>query len=104
MIETIVLAIIGSGALSTLISAIITAISNRNGVKTKLKKLEKDSIRTQLLLMISDYPDEKQEIMTLAQYYFQTLKSNWYMTTLFDKWLKKNNIERPYWFTGEKTE
>ena len=98
MTETIIVAIIGSGALSTLLSAIITAINNRNGVKSKLKKLEKDSIRTQLLLMISDYPDEKQEILTLGQYYFQTLKSNWYMTSLFDKWLQRQKIERPDWF------
>ena len=100
MIETIVIAIIGSGALSTVISAIITAINNRNGIKSKLKKLEKDSIRTQLLLMISDYPDEKQEIMTLAQYYFETLKADWYLSSLFDKWLQRHKMERPNWFNG----
>lgn len=94
----IIIAIIGSGVLSTALSAIITAINNRNGVKSKLRKLEKDSIRTQLLLMISDYPDETQEILTLGQYYFQTLKSNWYMTTLFDKWLQRQEIPRPDWF------
>ena len=102
MIETIVLAVIGSGALSTVISAIITAISNKNGIKSKVKKIEKDSVRTQLLLMMSDYPEEKQEILTIAEYYFCKLKANWYMTTMFAKWLKKENLERPDWFTGGK--
>jgi len=37
MIETVVIAIIGSGALSTLISAVITAIANR---KSRLTKIE----------------------------------------------------------------
>lgn len=103
MIEAIVLAIIGSGALSTIISAIIAAVGARNGVKSKLKKIEKDSVRTQLLVLMSDYPDEQQEIMTIAEYYFRRLKSNWYMTSLFDKWLKKNGLERPIWFKGDET-
>lgn len=100
MIETVILAIIGSGALSTIISAIITAIGNRSGIKSKVQKIEKDSVRTQLLLMMSDYPDEKQEILTIAEYYFKTLKANWYMTTVFSKWLKKEGLERPDWFEG----
>ena len=100
MIETIVLAVIGSGALSTILSAIITAIGSRNGIKSKVKKIEKDSVRTQLLLMMSDYPDERQEILTIAEYYFSKLKANWYMTALFSKWLKKEGLERPDWFTG----
>ena len=104
MIEAIILGILGSGVLSTIISAIITAISNRHGIKSKVKKIEKDSVRTQLLLMMSDYPDEKQEILTIAEYYFCTLKANWYMTSMFAKWLKKEGLERPNWFTtgGEK--
>ena len=100
MAQALIIGFIGSGAFATIITAIINAISSRKGIKSKLKKLEKDSIRTQLLLMISDYPDEKQEIMTLAQYYFVTLKSDWYMTSLFDKYLSKHGIDKPYWFNG----
>lgn len=100
MIETIIVAVIGSGALSTVISAIITAIGNRKGIKSKVRKIEKDSVRTQLLLMMSDYPEEKQEILNIAEYYFVTLKANWYMTTVFAKWLKKQGLERPDWFVG----
>ena len=100
MTETIIAAIIGSGVLSTVVSAIITAINNRTGIKSKVQKIEKDSVRTQLLVLMSDYPDEQQEILTIGEYYFDKLKSNWYMTSLFAKWLKKQNIERPAWVKG----
>ncbi len=110
MVETVVLAIIGSGVLSTIVSAIITSISNR---KSKLKNIEnkldeiermqktaeKDALRTQLLMMIADYPDEQTEILKLAQFYFSNLHGNWTATPIFSKWL----IEycdglKPEWF------
>lgn len=87
--------VLGSNAVTVLLTAIINAISKRS----KLKKLEKDTVRLQLLFLMHITPDEKQEIMTLAQYYFQTLKANWYLSSLFDKWLKKQGLERPFWFT-----
>ncbi len=99
----IVIAIIGSGALSgalaTIVTSIITAVSNRNGLKSKVRKLEKDSVRLQLLFLMYNTPNETQEIMTLAQYYFEQLKANWYMSSLFDKFLKRQGLERPNWFT-----
>lgn len=105
MTETIIVAIISSGALSTVISAIINAVSGRKGLKSKVRKIEKDSVRLQLLFLIYNTPEETQEIMTLAQYYFETLKANWYMSSLFDKWLKSRKLERPNWFTtGGKEE
>ena len=53
-----------------------------------------------MLVMMSDYPDEKSEIMTLAEHYFKDLKGNWYLTDLFDKWLSAHHIARPQWFKG----
>lgn len=111
MTEAIIIAIIGSGVLSTIVSAIITAISNR---KSKLKDIEskltvieanqrlaeKDSLRTQLLLMIADYPEEKTEILKLSQHYFSDLKGNWTATAIFNKWLISYcEGVRPEWFT-----
>lgn len=109
MTEAIVIAIIGSGVLSTVVSAIVTALSNRKSrlkkieselesINEKLAKNEKDTLRTQLLLLISDYPDEKTEIMTLAEHYFGNLHGNWYLTSLFNHWIKKNSIAEPEWF------
>lgn len=71
-------------------------------IKKMLKKLEKDTLRTQLLFMIISLPDEKKEIMTLAQHYFsklpEGLDGNWYMTDIFKKWLKEKGHSNPEWF------
>ena len=96
----IIIAIIGSGALSSVISALVSMVNR----KSKLKKLEKDTVRLQLLFLMYIMPDEKQEVMTLGQYYFETLKANWYLSSLFDKWLKANSMERPSWFKGGSDE
>lgn len=92
----IIIAIIGSGALSSVISALVS-MANR---KSKLKKLEKDTVRLQLLFMMHIMPDEEQEIMTLGEYYFDKLHANWYLSSLFEKWLKAHDLEKPSWFKG----
>ena len=109
----IIIAIIGSGALSTIISAIIAATRDR---KSQLKEItakltvieanqriaEKDSLRTQLLLMIASYPNEKTEILKLAQHYFSDLKGNWTATAIFNTWLSKYcEGVKPEWFKGD---
>lgn len=77
-----------------------------NSTKSTLKKLEKDGIRTQLLLLMLLLPEEKKEILTLGQYYFSKppkgLDGNWYMTSLFDKWItERNSGIKPEWFKPE---
>lgn len=112
-IQAVTLAIIGSGAFTTLVTAIINAFNGRksklkkieaqlSGIDEKLVKSEKDSLRTQLLIMLSDYPDEVQEIMTIAQHYFGDLKGDWYATSLFNKWITNNTIAEPSWFDKAK--
>lgn len=110
MLETIALSIIGSGVLSTIVSAIITAIANRksrlktieqdlNEIKQNQRLAEKDALRTQLLVMISDYPDEKTEILKLAQHYFKDLEGNWTATAIFNRWLEEHGDgAKPEWF------
>ena len=105
----LVYAILASGAFATLVSGIISLIINRKGrlseieddikdIKKWMKSIEKDSLRTQLLLLLSDYPDEKSEIMQLAQHYFGDLKGDWYMTSMFNNWLVVHDIAKPEWF------
>ena len=107
--ETIVIAIISSSALAALISGIFNLVISRKGKLTEIEKelkeldaraqtAEKDELRTQLLLLFSDYPTETREILTLAKHYFNDLKGDWYLTTLFCKWLEDNNIANPEWF------
>lgn len=70
-------------------------------IKGKLKRQEKDGIRTQLLLLILMKPEEETEILRIAEHYFKVLKGNWYMTTIFNNWLTDNGIGKPDWFKGE---
>lgn len=66
-------------------------------IKGTLKKLEKDGLRTQLLLLLLLQPDEETEILKIAEHYFVKLKGNWYMTSMFSKWCKTRGL-RPEWF------
>ena len=99
--ETIILAVLGSTALSSLIQFLIKRWDDKHNVKDKLTTLEKDVLRTQMLLLILLKPEEKQEILTIGQHYFQKLKGDWYMTSIFKKWLKESGTEEPEWFEGE---
>ena len=105
MTEAIAIAIIGSGALSALISGIFNLINNKKGIKERLDRIEenqikaeKDQCRTQLLLMIADYPTESAEILELAKHYFQDLDGNWFATPIFNKWAEEYKIGKPEWF------
>lgn len=112
----IIIAVIGCGLLNVLATAIISAVNNRKSrlktiegqleevnkrlddVDDKLIKCEKDSLRTQLLLMISDYPDNIEGIMAVGERYFGGLHGNWYATALFNQWLELKEIAKPEWF------
>ena len=101
------LAIIGAVLGSGLIQFLITRHDNNkaNPIEKKIdkileeqKKTEKDNLRTQLLVMMNMMPNNHEEIMTLAERYFKELKGDWFYSSLFSKWLKDNNVEKPLWF------
>lgn len=115
--ETIIIAIISSGLLSVIITEIFGLLkarrSKKSGVESKLEALtdavsvmredlrrqEKDNIRTELKLMISDFPDDTTDILKLAEHYFVKLEGNWTMANIFSDWAKKQGVEIPGWFT-----
>ena len=72
------------------------------GLKKKIDRQERDSCRTQLLLLMAIFPDNTDEILKVAEHYFRDLKANWYMTSLFAAWCKKRNIELPIWAHSKK--
>ena len=98
----IIIAIIGSTGLSAFIQFLISRHDKKHDrlldIEKKLDKTEKDSVRMQLLFLINQMPEEHSEIMTLAEYYFGTLKGNWYLSSLFNKWTQKEKLETPTWF------
>lgn len=104
--ENILIGILGGGNLLLFIKFLIERHDakkekGKDNIKDKLNTLEKDVIRTQLLVMILWKPQEKKEILTLGQHYFETLKGNWYMTDIFDKWLEEECDSKPEWFKKE---
>jgi len=97
-IGQIVLAIIGSAAVASLVQFFVTRYDNRKNLVKRLDKLERDGVRTQLLLLILMRPDETKEILTIGEHYFRVLKGDWYMTSIFYHWLEERSIAEPEWF------
>ena len=100
----IIIAVVGSTALATLVQFFVTRHDNKMNLTKRLDRLERDGLRTQLLLLVLLKPGEKQEILTLAEHYFKDLKGNWYMTSIFNTWVEENGIAEPEWFQGGKNE
>ncbi len=101
-IITLIVAILGSSALSGLVIFLITRHDQKKNFGGRLDELEKGVLRTQLLLMISLKPDEKSEILTIGEHYFRKkedggLEGNWYMTPIFNKWCEEKKLS-PSWF------
>ena len=98
----VVSAALGSAGLFSLTQFLIARRDEKTDllarIERKLDRLEKDGCRTQLLLMISDYPDNRSEIMALAFHYFVDLKGNWYMSSLFEKWMRDQSLTVPHWY------
>ena len=113
MTGEIILSMFASTGLFSLIQFLIKRHDEKKGkgkqlteaiesLKKKIERQERDSCRTQLLVLLSDFPDMTEEILKVAQHYFKDLDANWYMTTLFAKWCRKANIELPDWAHNKK--
>lgn len=59
----------------------------------KVDKAELDATRSQLLALMSDYPDNESEILKVADYYFNVIDGDWYMTDLFTRWADSRGID-----------
>ena len=104
MTENILIAILGGGNLLLFIKFLIERYDAKKekDIASTLIKLEKDGLRTQLLLMILLKPKEESEILTIAEHYFKKppegLGGNWYMTSMFKTWLTEYTVGSPDWF------
>lgn len=98
-IVSIISAVLASNALFGFIQFIITR--KDNSFKKAMSRLERDVLRTQLLVMVVLKPKETQEILTLAEHYFKDLNGDWYMTSIFNKWLLESDIAQPEWFDNK---
>ena len=110
MTENILLGLLGGGNLILFIKFLIERHDRKKeraedqdaeGLRKRLLVLERDGLRTQLLLLILLRPTEQTEILRLAEHYFKDLKGNWYMTSIFNKWLEESSVAEPDWFSKE---
>lgn len=101
MAENILIAVLGGGNLLLFIKFLIERHDSKSGIESTLRKLEKDGLRTQLLLLILLRPDEQTEILKIAEHYFVKLKANWYMTSIFKTWCDEQGLE-PDWFDAKE--
>ena len=114
MNQDIILTILGGGNIILFVKFLIERHDRKTeraedkelgGIKDTLKKLEKDGLRTQLLLLILMKPEETTEILTIAEHYFSKppkgLGGNWYMTSMFKGWLEEYKVGKPEWFETE---
>ena len=108
--EKVLLAILGTGNVLLFVQFLIDRHDRKKeraednkigGIKDRLLILEKDGLRTQLLLMILLKPEEQTEILKIAEHYFVKLKANWYMTGIFKKWCDEHGLE-PEWFDDKE--
>ncbi len=110
MTENILLGLLGGGNLILFIKFLIERHDRKKEraedqdaerMKKRLLVLERDGLRTQLLLLILLRPTEQTEILRLAEHYFKDLKGNWYMTSIFNKWLEESDVAYPEWLDKE---
>lgn len=109
-IITIISAVLASNALFGFVQFMISRKDGKHDVlekiKDQLKQQEKDILRTQLLLLLLLRPKEQQEILTIAEHYFaeppKGLGGDWYMTSIFYKWLLDSDIAQPDWFDDKR--
>lgn len=62
-------------------------------ISSQMQDLKLDTTRNQLLTLIKSYPENEEEIMKVARYYFDDLNGDWYMTSLFIKWGNEKGID-----------
>ena len=108
MVLGIITAVCGCGWIATLVMFFVqrhdTKADELEKINKQLKILEKDGVRTQLLILMEHYAvEDEHELLTCAEHYFseEHLNANWYMTAKFKRFLTANNIPTPIWFKGE---
>ena len=64
-----------------------------DSISDQMTELKLDTTRNQLLTLMKNYPDNEEEIMKVAKYYFKDLNGDWYMTNLFIEWGEEKGID-----------
>lgn len=91
-IGVIFTAVVGVG--SWCISQVLKDTNGRlDGMSGQLDQLQVESTRTQLITLMSSYPDNKSEILKVANKYFNEYNGDWYVTELFEQWAEEHDVD-----------
>ena len=99
MLMEIISLIIGGLGIGGLIMFFVNRHDSKKGLESKLYKVEKDCVRTQILLMMYNYDKaDEHEFLTVCEYYFKEkdkggLEADWYLSSLFAKHCEKWGID-----------
>ena len=89
--------VIGSalvGLATFAINGMLSGVNNRlDDVSGQMDSIKMDTVRTQLLTLMSNYPDNTSEILKVADHYFNDMNGDWYMTQLFEQWAEAHDID-----------
>ena len=76
------------------VSQIVASTNERiDAMTADMRSIELNTTRTQLLTLMTAYPDDESEILKVAEYYFNDLNGDWYMTPLFARWAEQRGID-----------
>lgn len=63
-----------------------------DALSSQLEDIQLDTTRNQLLILM-EHDENSEEVLKVAKFYFQELKGDWYMTSLFEKWANKHGVD-----------
>lgn len=105
MDEKIIVALITSvPAIISAIIALATFVTARRSnkleegltpIRKELHEIRLDTTRTQLIMLMEHQPHNHDTIIKVAERYFCQLQGDWYCTSLFRDWAKREGIEIP---------
>lgn len=61
-------------------------------IAEQMQDLKLDTTRNQLLVLM-EHDENEEEILKVAKYYFNELKGDWYMTSVFERWAEKHGVD-----------
>jgi hypothetical protein len=71
-------------------------------VNAKLDYMQTDVTRMRLLTLIRHEPKDAENILNVGKIYFSQMRGNSEASKQFARWLEKENIKTPEWFTWKR--
>lgn len=63
-----------------------------DAIADQMQDLKLDTTRNQLLVLM-EHDENEEEVLKVAKYYFNELKGDWYMTSVFERWADKHGVD-----------